>query len=56
MGDSSDNIPGVPGIGEKTGIKLLKEAGNLDALLAHPEAYTSKKTLERLRTYRDQAL
>lgn len=56
MGDSSDNIPGVPGIGEKTGIKLLKEAGTLDALLAHPEAYSSKKTLERLRTYRDQAV
>ncbi|NLW16776.1 MAG: DNA polymerase I, partial [Firmicutes bacterium] len=51
MGDSSDNIPGVPGIGEKTGIKLLKQAQSLDALLAHPEAYTSKKTLERLRTY-----
>lgn len=56
MGDSSDNIPGVPGIGEKTGIKLLKEANTLDALLAHPDAYSSKKTLERLRTYRDQAL
>lgn len=56
MGDSSDNIPGVPGIGEKTGIKLLKQAQSLDALLAHPEAYTSKKTLERLRTYHDQAL
>lgn len=56
MGDSSDNIPGVPGIGEKTGIKLLKEANTLDALLAHPEAYSSKKTLERLRTYHDQAL
>ncbi|HBR31767.1 MAG TPA: DNA polymerase I, partial [Clostridiales bacterium] len=55
MGDSSDNIPGVPGIGEKTGIKLLKAAGTLDDLLAHPEVYASKKTLERLRTYRDQA-
>ncbi len=56
MGDSSDNIPGVPGIGEKTGIKLIQEAGSLENLLAHPEAYTSKKTLERLQTYREQAL
>jgi len=55
MGDTSDNIPGIPGIGEKTGIRLLKKAGSLEALLAHPEAYATKKTLERLRTYRDQA-
>ena len=34
MGDASDNIPGARGIGEKTAIKLLKEFGNLDALIA----------------------
>ncbi len=34
MGDSSDNIPGVPGVGEKTAAKLLKEYGSLDALVA----------------------
>lgn len=33
MGDTSDNIPGVPGIGEKTAVKLLKEFGDLDNLL-----------------------
>ena len=33
MGDSSDNIPGCPGIGEKTAIKLLKEFGDIDNLL-----------------------
>ena len=32
MGDQSDNIPGVPGIGEKTGIKLLKEFGTMENL------------------------
>ncbi len=35
MGDASDNIPGAPGIGEKTAVKLLKEFGNLDRLLEH---------------------
>lgn len=33
MGDASDNIPGCPGVGEKTAIKLLKEFGSIDALL-----------------------
>jgi DNA polymerase I len=33
MGDSSDNVPGVPGIGEKTAIKLLKEYGTVEELL-----------------------
>ncbi len=34
MGDSSDNIPGVPGIGEKTALKFISEYGTLDALFA----------------------
>jgi DNA polymerase-1 len=33
MGDSSDNIPGCPGVGEKTAVKLLKEFGSIDVLL-----------------------
>src|SRR5262249_44714186 len=33
MGDTSDNVPGVPGIGEKTAVKLLQEYGNLENLL-----------------------
>ena len=33
MGDSSDNIPGCPGVGEKTAVKLIKEFGNIDTLL-----------------------
>lgn len=37
MGDSSDNIPGCPGIGEKTAVKLLKDFGNIDNLLQHTE-------------------
>jgi DNA polymerase-1 len=35
-GDPSDNLPGIPGVGEKTAIKLVKAAGSLDALLADP--------------------
>lgn len=34
MGDSSDNIPGCPGVGEKTAVKLLKEFGSIDTLLS----------------------
>lgn len=37
MGDSSDNIPGVPGVGEKTAQALLQGLGGLDALYANPE-------------------
>ena len=37
MGDSSDNIPGIPGVGEKTGIKLLKQFGTVENLVANTE-------------------
>jgi len=35
MGDTSDNIPGCPGVGEKTAVKLLKEYGSINSLLEH---------------------
>ena len=38
MGDSSDNIPGCPGVGEKTAVKLLQEFGSIDSLLANTDA------------------
>lgn len=37
MGDSSDNIPGIPGVGEKTGITLLKQFGSVENLIVHTE-------------------
>lgn len=48
MGDSSDNIPGVPGVGEKTALKLIKEYGDLDGVYEHVEAISGKKLKERL--------
>src|ERR1051326_4671914 len=55
MGDTSDNIPGVPGIGEKTAIKLIAQYGTLENLLAHMSELTgrAKETLEK---NRDQAV
>lgn len=53
-GDSSDNIPGVPGIGEKTAIKLIQEYQSLDRLLEHAPAVKGKVG-ERLREFTDQA-
>ena len=37
MGDKSDNIPGVPGVGEKTGIKLLKQYSTIENLIEHTD-------------------
>ena len=42
MGDSSDNIPGVPGVGEKTALKLLESYGDLDGVYAHKEEIKGK--------------
>ena len=55
MGDSVDNIPGVPGMGEKTSRALLEEYGDLDNLLAHSNELKSKKQKELLIQYADQA-
>lgn len=48
MGDSSDNIPGVPGVGEKTALKLLVEYHSLEKLYDNIEAITAKKLKEKL--------
>lgn len=56
MGDTSDNIPGVPGIGPKTAIKLLKEYGTLENVLANTENMNGNKIRENLTIYRQHAL
>lgn len=56
MGDSSDNIPGVPGVGEKTAIKLLKEFGSLENLLTSIDQVSGKKLKEKLEEFKDQAI
>ena len=53
-GDSSDNIPGVPGIGEKTAAKLLNEYGNLDGIYSHLESITGS-THTKLEAGKDSA-
>lgn len=56
MGDSSDNIPGVPGIGEKTAASLLQRFGTLDTVLEQTSTIEAKKVRENLQQYREQAL
>lgn len=55
MGDSSDNIPGVPGIGEKTAAKLLQKYQSLDEILNNIDKLP-KRQRENFTAYRDQAL
>ena len=55
MGDSSDNIPGVPGIGEKTALKLLTQFGDLENLLGNIENVSGKKLKEKLEQNQDLA-
>lgn len=56
MGDASDNIKGVPGVGEKTATKLIKEYHSIENLYEHIDEITQKKLKENLVTYKDQAL
>jgi DNA polymerase-1 len=52
VGDSVDNVPGVPGIGEKTAAVLLKEHGTLDNLLANLDRVSGAKRQENLRAWK----
>lgn len=56
MGDKSDNIPGVPGIGEKTAFKLIQTYGSIEEVLNNVENVNGKRLKENLEEYREQAL
>jgi DNA polymerase-1 len=55
VGDASDNLPGVKGIGEKGAASLLTEWGDLETLLANAEKVSAKKAREALQTQADRA-
>ena len=55
MGDSSDNVPGVPKIGEKTAAELLQQFGSLDALLARTDEVKKPAIRQSLQDNRDKA-
>lgn len=55
MGDKSDNIPGVPGIGEKTALKLVKEFNNLENIYENIDKVSGKKLKENLLENKDVA-
>ena len=56
MGDSSDHIPGIPGVGEKTAIKLLKQFPSVEEVIQHIEQLPGKKLREKVREHQEQAL
>ena len=56
MGDSSDNIPGVPGVGEKTATKLLLQFGFLEDVYEHLDEVSGKKLKEKLAENHEQAV
>ena len=55
IGDSSDNLPGVPGIGEKTAAQLMARYGSLEEILAHADEQSPKRR-ENLTVHADTAL
>ena len=54
MGDSSDNIPGVPGVGEKTATKLITQYGSVAGVYENIDQLKGKLR-ENLETYKEQA-
>ena len=54
-GDTSDNIPGVPGVGEKTAVKLIEQFGSVEYVLEHLDEVQPERLREALRLYSEQA-
>lgn len=55
VGDVSDNIPGLPGIGQKTAARLLQQYGNLEGIYQHLQDIAPPRLQSTLREHRDQA-
>ena len=55
-GDSTDNIPGIPGVGDKTAAKLLVDFGSLEGVFAHVNEVKPDKLRDKLREHRDDVL
>ena len=55
-GDTADNIPGVPGVGQKTAVKLIHTFGSMDEVYAGIDSITAKKQREKLIANKEQAL
>jgi DNA polymerase-1 len=55
-GDPSDNIPGIPGIGNKTAAKLLRQFGSLEGIYDHIDEITPEKLQTSLRDYKDRVV
>ncbi|MBL7047219.1 MAG: DNA polymerase I, partial [Candidatus Marinimicrobia bacterium] len=56
MGDSSDNVPGVAGVGKKTAVKLIEEYGSIEEALNHAEEVKNKRVREGLINGREVAI
>lgn len=56
MGDASDNIPGIPGIGEKTATKLIKEFHSIENAYAHLEEVKPNRAKNNLQEYYEQGI
>ena len=56
VGDTSDNIPGVPGIGDKTATKLLQQFGTIENLLAHVDEVQPERIRQNLKAAGDQPI
>ncbi len=55
-GDASDNIPGISGVGPKTAVKILEEAGSVEQLLLHPELIKNPRLREKILAERDSLI
>lgn len=56
MGDTADNIPGVPGVGEKTALKLITQFHSVEGVYDHLDEVKGKKLQEKLRDNHDKAM